>query len=137
MIYSQLVMDHFQQPRQVGVLDTGKPNVVTAHVGSHEQGALVQVYLEFSSDAQIAQASFKAYGCPCTIAAASLLLSQLQGMNSEQAEQLSRGRWADELDLPPIKLHSAMLAKEAVLAALEKWQSRQSVTGMAALPSGV
>lgn len=125
MIYSPLVMEHFEHPYGVAVLDTKQENVVWAQVGSHEQGALVQIYLQMTAQGAIEQASFKAYGCPCTIAASSFLVSQLAGLQTEQAFELSRGNWAAPLQLPPIKLHSAMLAKEAVLTALQSWQNKQ------------
>ncbi|MCX5592428.1 iron-sulfur cluster assembly scaffold protein [Alcaligenes endophyticus] len=125
MVYSPLVMQHFQHPCGVGVLDIQQDNVVWAQAGTHEQGALVHVYLQWSAQNTIEQARFKAYGCPCTIAAVSCLVSQLTGLDVAQAKALSAGNWAAALQLPPIKLHCAMLAKEAVTTALQHWQNKQ------------
>lgn len=128
MVYSPIVMDHFQHPRNVGVLDTTLHQVGAARVGSVEQGAVMQVHLLLGTDGMLERACFKAYGCACTIAAGSVLVSQLQGLSLEQAYAFVQGPWAQPLALPAIKLHSAMLASEAVRAALDNWQEKQGVT---------
>ncbi len=118
MIYSDAVMDHFLHPRHVGVMDSSDADVGTGVAGSHETGALIRIQLSVSEQGLIQDSCFKAYGCGCTIAAASYATQWLQGRSLEQAAEFSSADVQQALQLPPVKVHCALLAQEAVAAAI-------------------
>ena len=126
MNYSAEVMAHYRNPHNVGALDPKLPDVGTAQVGSREQGAVIKLQIQVSADGRIDQARFKAYGCACTIAAASLATELLQGSDLETAAGLNSVAFSEALSLPPVKMYCGMLAEDAILAAIQdyrnKWQ---------------
>lgn len=124
MIYSDAVMKHFLHPRHVGVMNSSDADVGTGEAGSHETGALIRIQLKVSAQGQIQESCFKAYGCGCTIAAASFATQWLQDRNLEQAAQFSSVDVQQALELPPVKVHCALLAQEAVQAALASAQNK-------------
>ncbi len=125
--YSPLLLEHFQQPRNVGTLERGAAQTGTAVVGALEQGQLLQWQLHVAGDAIIDAVRFKAYGCPATIACASLLSEWVQGQSLEQAASLDANRLVAALALPPLKLHCALLAQDALRAAIDDYRRQQAV----------
>lgn len=126
MAYSNTVMDHFMHPRHVGVMQSSDADVGTGIAGSQELGALLQIQVRVSSDGRILDSRFKAYGCGCTIAAGSLAAQWLMGRSLEQAAQFSQVFVQQELELPAVKVHSALLAQEAVQAAVAQAQNKRA-----------
>ncbi|WP_341666782.1 iron-sulfur cluster assembly scaffold protein [Alcaligenes sp. SDU_A2] len=124
MQYNNTVMDHFMHPRHVGVMESSDADVGTGLAGSRELGAIIQIQVRVAQNGLIQNACFKAYGCGCTIAAASLAAQWLQGRSLEQAGDFSQAYVQQELDLPAIKVHCALLALEAVQAALAQAQNK-------------
>jgi len=124
MAYSKTVMDHFMHPRHVGVMESSDADVGTGVAGSRELGALLQIQVRASADGRIEDSRFKAYGCGCTIAAGSLATQWLQGRSLEQAGEFSQAYVQQELELPAVKVHCALLAQEAVQAAVAQAQNK-------------
>lgn len=124
MIYSDAVMEHFLHPRHVGVMNSSDADVGTGQAGSHETGALIRIQLRVSEQGQIQDSCFKAYGCGCTIAAASFAAHWLQEHNLQEAAQFSSVQVQQALELPPVKVHCALLAQEAVQAAVASVQNK-------------
>ena len=127
MIYSDAVMEHFLHPRHVGVMNSSDADVGTGEAGTHETGALIRIQIKVSEQGQIQDSCFKAYGCGCTIAAASFATQWLQGRRLEQAAQFSSTDVQQALELPPVKVHCALLAQEAVLAAIASVQNKGAI----------
>jgi len=127
MAYSAAVQDHFEHPRQVGVLDAADSAVGTGVAGALSQGAVIRLQIRINAQGLIADSRFKAYGCPATIAAGSLAADWVRGRTPEQALAIGNRQIAEALALPPLKIHCAVLAEEAVKAALADWQNKQGV----------
>lgn len=123
--YNAQIQDHFFNPRNVGTLPRDNPNVGTAQVGSIESGALLQLQLQFDISGKITLSRFKAYGCGATIASASWLTETLKGKQIEQALAIRSREVQQALALPAAKLHCAMLAQDAVSAAVADYQHKQ------------
>lgn len=123
--YSAQVQEHFFHPRNVGTLPVNNPYVGTGQVGSVESGALLRLQLQFDSSGKITVSRFKAYGCGATIASASWLTEALKGKQVEQALAIRSGDVQHALALPAAKLHCAMLAQDAVSAAVADYQHKQ------------
>lgn len=124
MIYSDAVMDYFLHPRHVGAMNSSDADVGTGVAGSHDTGALIHIQIKVSEQGQIQDSCFKAYGCGCTIAAASVAAQWLQGRSLEQVAQFSSAQVQQALDLPPVKVHCALLAQDAVQSAVASVQNK-------------
>ncbi|MFC3863822.1 iron-sulfur cluster assembly scaffold protein [Alcaligenes aquatilis] len=124
MRYSDAVMEHFLRPRHVGVMNSSDADVGTGEAGSYQTGALIRIQLKVSERGQIQESCFKAYGCGCTIAAASFAAQWLQDRSLEQAAQFSSTDVQQALELPPVKVHCALLVQEAVQAAVASVQNK-------------
>ena len=124
MPYSEKVIDHFSNPRNVGSLDKNKSSVGTGIVGAPECGDVMKLQIEVDEDGKILDAKFKTFGCGSAIAASSLATEWLKGRNVAEAGELKNTAIAQELSLPPVKIHCSVLAEDAVKAAIEDWKRK-------------
>ncbi|KAH8604252.1 NifU like N terminal domain [Trypanosoma vivax] len=124
-LYSQLVEDHYNNPRNVGKLDKTDPNVGTGLRGAPECGDMTQMQVKVNPETMIIEdVKFKAFGCGSAIAASSYASQAIRGKTVAEALQLTNKRIAQELSLPPVKLHCSMLAQETIQAAVENYLSK-------------
>ncbi len=124
MAYSEKLIDHFNNPRNVGSLDKTSENVGTGIVGAPECGDVMKLQIEVADDGTIKDAKFKTYGCGSAIAASSLATEWLKGKSVDDATDLKNTAIASELSLPPVKIHCSVLAEDAVSAAIEDWKKK-------------
>ncbi|MCJ7543898.1 MAG: Fe-S cluster assembly scaffold IscU [Phycisphaerae bacterium] len=124
MPYSDKVIDHFNNPRNVGSLDKNAPSVGTGIVGAPECGDVMKLQIQVGRDGRIVDAKFKTFGCGSAIAASSLATEWLKGRTVEQADELKNADIAQELSLPPVKIHCSVLAEDAVKAAIADWKRK-------------
>ena len=133
MAYSEKVIDHYEQPRNVGSLDKEAPNVGTGIVGAPECGDVMKLQIQVDeSTGRITDAKFKTFGCGSAIASSSLATEWLKGRTIEEAQSIRNTDIVQELSLPPVKIHCSVLAEDAIRTALSDYQ--QKTTG-AAQPS--
>jgi nitrogen fixation protein NifU and related proteins len=132
MTYSDKVLDHYQNPRNVGSLDKNAANVGTGVVGAPECGDVMKLQIKVGDDGRIVDAKFKTYGCGSAIASSSLATEWLKGTHVDQAAQIKNTQIVEELSLPPVKIHCSVLAEDAIKAAIEDWRKKQA----AAEPAG-
>jgi Fe-S cluster assembly scaffold IscU len=132
MPYSEKVIDHFTSPRNVGSLDKSSDRVGTGIVGAPECGDVMKLQIEVDNDGRIVDAKFKTFGCGSAIAASSLATEWLKGRTVEEAGELKNTEIADELSLPPVKIHCSVLAEDAVKAAVEDWKRKHQAQPAAA-----
>ncbi|MBB1269911.1 Fe-S cluster assembly scaffold IscU [Shewanella sp. SR44-3] len=125
MAYSEKVIDHYENPRNVGSFDKDDPSVVTGMVGAPACGDVMKLQLKISADGIIEDAKFKTYGCGSAIASSSLVTEWVKGKSVEQAGSIKNADIAQELALPPVKIHCSILAEDAIKAALDEYKSRQ------------
>lgn len=127
MSYKQKVLDHFENPQNVGALDENDPNVGTGLSGAPACGDVMKLQIRVSDDGIIQDVKFKAFGCGAAIASASYATTMLlEGDNTiEQAEEIKNTDISRELSLPPVKLHCSMLAEDAIRAAIANYKSKQ------------
>lgn len=125
MSYSDKVIDHYENPRNVGVLDKDADNVGTGMVGAPACGDVMRLQIQVNDDGVIEDAKFKTYGCGSAIASSSLLTEWVRGKTLEQASQIKNIEIAEELALPPVKIHCSVLAEDAIKAAVEDYQQKQ------------
>ncbi len=126
MAYSDKVIDHFNNPRNVGSLDKNSPNVGTGVVGAPECGDVLKLQIEVDENGTIVDAKFKTFGCGSAIAASSLATDRLKGSTIEQAGEIKNTEIAKELSLPPVKIHCSVLAEDAVKAAIDDWKRKNN-----------
>ena len=126
MAYSDKVIDHYENPRNVGVLDTGAANVGTGMVGAPACGDVMRLQIQVNEHGVIEDAKFKTYGCGSAIASSSLLTEWVKGKTLQQAREIKNTQIAEELALPPVKVHCSVLAEDAIKAAIADLQSKQS-----------
>jgi nitrogen fixation NifU-like protein len=124
MPYSDKLIDHFNNPRNVGTLDKNSARVGTGIVGAPECGDVMKLQIEVDEDGRIVDAKFKTFGCGSAIAASSLATEWLKGRNVNEATELKNSDIATELSLPPVKIHCSVLAEDAVKAAIEDWKKK-------------
>lgn len=124
MPYSDKVIDHFNNPRNVGSLDKNSPNVGTGIVGAPECGDVMKLQIQVDESGRIVDAKFKTFGCGSAIASSSLATEWLKGRDVEQASELRNSDIANELALPPVKIHCSVLAEDAVKAAIADWKRK-------------
>jgi nitrogen fixation NifU-like protein len=119
MAYSDKVLDHYDNPRNVGVLDDKALNVGTGMVGAPACGDVMRLQIQISDDGVIEDAKFKTYGCGSAIASSSLLTEWVKGKTLEDAAKIKNSEIAEELALPPVKIHCSVLAEDAIQAAIQ------------------
>jgi nitrogen fixation NifU-like protein len=125
MAYSDKVIDHYENPRNVGTLDNDSVNVGTGMVGAPACGDVMRLQIQVGNDGVIEDAKFKTYGCGSAIASSSLLTEWVKGKTLEEARQIKNTDIAEELALPPVKVHCSVLAEDAIKAAIEDLQSKK------------
>ena len=123
--YSDKVLEHFENPRNAGSLDQGDPNVGTGMVGTPACGEVIKLQIRVNSQGVIEEARFKAYGCGSAIASSSLLSEWVTGRTLAEAGTISNTRIAEALVLPPVRIHCAVLAEQALKAAIADYRARQ------------
>ncbi len=119
MAYSDKVLDHYDNPRNVGKLDDSSSNVGTGMVGAPACGDVMRLQIQVDNEGVIEDAKFKTYGCGSAIASSSLLTEWVKGKTLEDAEQIKNTQIAEELALPPVKIHCSVLAEDAIKAAVK------------------
>jgi len=124
MAYSDKVVDHFNNPRNVGSLPKDNVNVGTGLVGAPACGDVLKLQIEVH-DGIITDAKFKAYGCGSAIASSSLVTEMLKGMSLDRAQEIKNSAIAEELALPPVKIHCSVLAESAIESAINDYRSKQ------------
>jgi nitrogen fixation NifU-like protein len=125
MAYSEKVIDHYENPRNVGKLDDSSKNVGTGMVGAPACGDVMRLQIQVNDDGVIEDAKFKTYGCGSAIASSSLLTEWVKGKNIDEAEQIKNTEIAEELALPPVKIHCSVLAEDAIKAAVRDVREKQ------------
>lgn len=125
MAYSEKLMDHYEHPRNVGTLDKNADNVGTGMVGAPACGDVMRLQIQVNDDGVIEDAKFKTYGCGSAIASSSLVTEWVKGKTLDEAGQLTNSQIAEELALPPVKIHCSILAEDAIKAAIEDYRSKQ------------
>ena len=126
MAYSEKVLDHYSNPKNVGTLDKNKQNVGTGLVGAPECGDVMRLQLEIN-DGIITDAKFKTFGCGSAIAASSLATEWLKGQTLEKAVELDNMDLVEELNLPPVKIHCSVLAQDAVREAINDYRKKNGL----------
>jgi len=125
MAYSDKVLDHYENPRNVGVLDKDAKNVGTGMVGAPACGDVMRLQIQVSDDGVIENAVFKTYGCGSAIASSSLVTEWMKGKTLDEAKAIKNMDIAEELALPPVKIHCSVLAEDAISAAVEDYVSKK------------
>lgn len=125
MAYSDKVLDHYENPRNVGTMNKEDPNVGTGMVGAPACGDVMRLQIKVNDNGVIEDAKFKTYGCGSAIASSSLLTEWVQGKTLEQAAEIKNSQIAEELALPPVKIHCSVLAEDAIKAAIEDYRTKQ------------
>jgi len=125
MAYSEKVIDHYENPRNVGSMDKNDPQVATGMVGAPACGDVMKLQLKISDDGIIEDAKFKTYGCGSAIASSSLVTEWVKGKSIDEASDIKNTDIAEELALPPVKIHCSILAEDAIKAAIEDYRSKQ------------
>lgn len=129
MAYSEKVLDHFKNPRNVGVLDKSKKNVGTGLVGAPECGDVMRLQIEVDEETgTIRDAKFKTFGCGSAIASSSLATEWLKGKSVDDALKIDNMDIVEELALPPVKIHCSVLAEDAIKAAIKDYQDKNGIT---------
>ena len=124
MAYSQQVIDHYENPRNVGSLDRADPDVGTGMVGAPSCGDVMKLQIKVDPSGIITDAKFKTYGCGSAIASSSLVTEWVKGKTLEQAETIRNIDIAEELALPPVKIHCSILAEDAIKAAIADYRKK-------------
>jgi len=122
MAYSDRVIDHYENPRNVGSLDKDDPTVGTGMVGAPACGDVMKLQIKVDENGIIRDAKFKTYGCGSAIASSSLVTEWVKGMHIDDAVKLKNSEIAQELALPPVKIHCSILAEDAIKAAIHDYQ---------------
>ena len=125
MAYSEKVIDHYENPRNVGQLDEKSKNVGTGMVGAPACGDVMRLQIRVNDEGIIEDAKFKTYGCGSAIASSSLLTEWVKGKHIDEAEQIKNTHIAEELALPPVKIHCSVLAEDAIKTAVRDVRAKQ------------
>ena len=125
MAYSEKVLDHYENPRNVGKMDASDESVGTGMVGAPACGDVMRLQIKVNDDGVIEDAKFKTYGCGSAIASSSLLTEWVKGKNLDEAEQIKNTEIAEELALPPVKIHCSVLAEDAIKAAVKDLRDKR------------
>jgi len=126
MAYSDKVIDHYENPRNVGSLDKNAEDVGTAMVGAPACGDVMKLQLKINEEGIIEDARFKTFGCGSAIASSSLVTERVKGMTIDQAMGIENSQIAQELNLPPVKIHCSVLAEDAVKAAIADYKAKRA-----------
>tara|TARA_Y100000994_G_C15529635_1_gene375222 strand:- start:32 stop:418 length:387 start_codon:yes stop_codon:yes gene_type:complete len=126
MAYSDKVIDHYENPRNVGQLDENSKNVGTGMVGAPACGDVMRLQIQVNDNGIIEDAKFKTYGCGSAIASSSLLTEWVKGKHLDDAEQIRNTEIAEELALPPVKIHCSVLAEDAIKTAVRNIRDKRS-----------
>jgi nitrogen fixation NifU-like protein len=124
MAYSKKLIDHFENPQNVGSLDKSDTSVGTGLVGAPACGDVMKLQVKISDEGIIEDAKFKTFGCGSAIASSSLLTTMVKGMGIGKAKEIENGEIAAELSLPPVKIHCSVLAEDAIKAAIKDWEKK-------------
>jgi Fe-S cluster assembly scaffold IscU len=127
MAYSDKLLDHYNNPKNVGTLDKSKNNVGTGLVGAPECGDVMRLQIEVDENGVIADAKFKTFGCGSAIASSSLATEWLKGKSIEQAATIDNMELVEELNLPPVKIHCSVLAEDAIKAAINDYRKKNGL----------
>ena len=127
MAYSAQVVDHYENPRNVGSFDKGDDTVGTGMVGAPACGDVMKLQIKVSGEGIITDAKFKTYGCGSAIASSSLITEMVKGMTLDQAGAIKNSELAEELALPPVKIHCSILAEDAIKAAIADYKNKHAV----------
>ena len=127
MAYSEKVVDHYENPRNVGSLNSTDNNVGTGLVGAPECGDVMKLQIEVDENQKIVDAKFKTFGCGSAIAASSLATEWVKNKSIDDALSLSNVEIVDELSLPPVKIHCSVLAEDAIKAAIEDYKQKNDI----------
>jgi nitrogen fixation NifU-like protein len=125
MAYSDKVLDHYENPRNVGKMDAADDSVGTGMVGAPACGDVMRLQIKVNEEGIIEDAKFKTYGCGSAIASSSLLTEWVKGKNLDEAEQIKNTEIAEELALPPVKIHCSVLAEDAIKAAVKDLREKR------------
>ena len=124
MAYSAAVLDHYNNPRNVGKMDMGDRNVGTGMVGAPSCGDVMKLQIRVKDDI-IEDAKFKCYGCGSAIASSSIITEMLKGMSLDEAHEIKNVEVVEQLNLPPVKIHCSVLAEDSIKAAIQDYKSKQ------------
>ena len=127
MAYSDKVIDHYENPRNVGSFDKGDEAVGTGMVGAPACGDVMKLQIKVSKDGVIEDARFKTYGCGSAIASSSLVTERVKGKKLDEAASIKNTQIAEELSLPPVKIHCSILAEDAIKAAVEDYRKKHEL----------
>ena len=125
-LYHDNIIDHYENPRNVGTLDKKKDSVGTGLVGAPACGDVMKLQVDIDENGVIKESKFKTFGCGSAIASSSVATEWLKGKTVEEAEAIKNTDIAEHLKLPPVKLHCSMLAEDAIKAALADWKAKQN-----------
>ena len=127
MAYSEKVLEHYENPRNVGSMDKTKDNVGTGMVGAPACGDVMKLQIQVSEDGIIEYAKFKTYGCGSAIASSSLITEWVKGKTLDEASKIKNTDIAEELSLPPVKIHCSILAEDAIKAAIFDYKKKRNL----------
>jgi nitrogen fixation NifU-like protein len=126
MAYSEKLLDHYENPRNVGTLDKDDPSVGTGLVGAPACGDVMRLQIRVSPEGVIEDARFKTFGCGSAIASSSLATEWIKGKNIDEAAEIKNSQIAEELSLPPVKIHCSVLAEDAIKSAIEDYKQKRA-----------
>ncbi|MGX8941900.1 Fe-S cluster assembly scaffold IscU [Symbiopectobacterium sp. Eva_TO] len=126
MAYSEKVIDHYENPRNVGSFDNADPSIGSGMVGAPACGDVMKLQIKVSDNGIIEDARFKTYGCGSAIASSSLITEWVKGKPLDEAEAIKNTQIAEELELPPVKIHCSILAEDAIKAAIADYKSKRT-----------
>jgi nitrogen fixation protein NifU and related proteins len=126
MAYSDKLLDHYENPRNVGTLDKDDPSVGTGLVGAPACGDVMRLQIRVSPEGVIEDARFKTFGCGSAIASSSLATEWIKGKNIDEAATIKNSQIAEELSLPPVKIHCSVLAEDAIKSAIEDYKAKRA-----------
>ena len=126
MAYSEKVLEHYEKPRNIGSMDTGRDDVGTGLVGAPECGDVMKLQIQVNNDNKIIDAKFKTFGCGSAIASSSLATEWVKGRTIDEASTIQNTEIVKELSLPPVKIHCSVLAEDAIKAAIKDYKSKQN-----------
>ena len=131
MAYGDKVLDHYENPRNVGTMDKSDPNVGTGLVGAPACGDVMRLQVKIGDDGKIQDAKFKTFGCGSAIASSSLVTEWVKGKSVDEAMTIRNTQIAQELSLPPVKIHCSVLAEDAIKAAIADWKKKRAAQAQA------
>ena len=131
MAYGDKVLQHYENPKNVGTLDKNDPNVGTGLVGAPACGDVMRLQIKISDDGKIQDAKFKTFGCGSAIASSSLVTEWVKGKTVDEAMTIKNTQIAQELSLPPVKIHCSVLAEDAIKAAIADWKKKRAAQAQA------